>query len=252
MVNKMTVENVAYKDEVSDNFFLKQELSDAHGILAMLNLDDHTYTHLSAKMPGRDAFYLTPFGLCFEEVEAQELLQVSFEGNLLGGKSQWLNQTGYVIHRSIYVHNPDIQAVFHLHTPETVAVSALKEGLLPLSQWALHFYNQVTYHAYDSLALNETQGQALARDLSNYPVLFLKHHGIITVGRTIQEALFYTYHLQKACETQCKLLAMNQEYDKIPAALCDKTVKDLLSFEENLGARDWQAWIRKLKRWQGK
>lgn len=229
---------------------LAQNLSDAHGILAMLGWDDHTYTHLSARLPDGTGFYLTPFGPRFEEIMPYDLLKLNFQGERLQGSPYWMNQTGHIIHSAIYQHCADIKAVFHLHTPETVAVSALAEGLLPLSQWALHFYGRLSYHNYDSLALNETQGALLAQDLSKNRVLFLRHHGIITAGATIEEALFYTYHLHKACEAQCKLLAMNAPYVTLAKETCEKTVGDLLSFETHLGQRDWQAWVRKLRRWR--
>lgn len=229
---------------------IKESLSQAHGLLHMLGLDDHTYTHLSAKLEGTDTFLLTPFGLCFEEVTADSLLTVDFEGKLKEGSPHLVNQTGYVIHSALYKQLPHVHAVFHLHTPESVAVSVLKEGLMPLSQWALHFYDHVAYYDYDSLALDNQQGERLGKSLGQASVLFLRHHGIVTAGRTIHEAMFYAYHLQKACETQCKILAMKAEIIPLDTSVCKKTVKDLLSFEKDLGRRDWDAWVRRLERYR--
>lgn len=224
---------------------IKDDLALAYRILAHLKWDDHTYTHLSARDPhDANAFYIYPFGLKFEEVEPQHLLRVSLEGDILEGQEYQYNRTGYIIHGNIYKHRPDLQAVFHLHTPESVAVSVQPDGLLPISQWALHFYNRVSYHGYDSLALAHDQGQQLIRDLGDNKVMLLRHHGMLTCGATLQEALFYSYHLQKACETQCLILAMNQPFMSPPVAVCEKAVHDLLSFEKNLGERDWLAWKR--------
>lgn len=75
----------------------------------------------------------------------------------------------------------------------------------------------------------------------------MKNHGSLTCGRTIQEAMFYTYHLQQACKTQCLSLSMNQALTVPDPLTCEKAVKDLLSFEADLGARDWQAWLRRIK-----
>jgi ribulose-5-phosphate 4-epimerase/fuculose-1-phosphate aldolase len=74
--------------------------------------------------------------------------------------------------------------------------------------------------------------------------MLLRHHGLLTAGATLQEALFYTYHLQKACQTQCLVLSMNQPYLTPSPDVCEKAVHDLLSFEKNLGERDWLAWKR--------
>jgi len=227
----------------------KIDLAYAYRILARLGLDDHTYTHLSVRAADPSCFYIYPFGKRFEEVTAESLLTVSQVDGIVGGTEHHLNETGHVIHGSLYQARPDIQAIFHIHTPAIVAVSALKDGLLPLSQWALHFYGKVAYHAYSSLVLDRaTQGQNLVQDLADKNVLLLRNHGSITCGRTIQEALFYTYHLEKACQAQCLALAMNREITLPSPATCEQAVHDLLTFEKDLGARDWAAWVRAVDR----
>lgn len=222
------------------------KLAQAYQILAMLGLDDHTYTHLSHRSY-RDSFWIYPFGVMFEEVTENKLIEVSFDGEILQGEEFQYNRTGYVIHGEIYKARKDINAIFHLHTPEIVAVSACQNGLLPISQWALHFYDKISYHNYDSLALDSSQGNEMVSDLGANFNMLLRNHGSITSGRTIEEAMFYTYHLQKACETQYLALSMNQDLVLPSEEICKRAVHDLLSFEENLGQRDWLAWVRKLK-----
>lgn len=230
------------------NLELRYHLALAYKAFAKLKLDDLTYTHLSARIPDEDAYYIYPFGLLFEEVTPECLLKVSLDGTILEGCEFQYNKTGYVIHGSIYRNRSDINAIFHLHTPAIVAVSAMENGLLPISQWALHFYNQVAYHEYNSLALStEHHEQRLIDDLGSKYVMLLKHHGSITAGRTIHEAFFYMHHLQKASETQCLALQSNAPLSKIPMDVCEKAVRDLLSFEADLGLRDWLA----IERWVG-
>jgi len=220
----------------------KTDLAYAYRILAHLKLDDHTYTHLSSR--SERGFYIYPFGLLFCEVAPDHLLEVSLDGEVLDGSESQYNKTGYVIHGALYKARPDIQSIFHIHTPEIVAVSSYERGLLPLSQWALHFYEHISYHDYNSLALYSQQGEEIADDLGSNYVMLLRNHGSITCGRTIQEAMFYTYHLQQASKTQCLALSMNGDLIVPEPQLCQKAVQDLLGFEKNLGMRDWNAWLR--------
>ncbi len=97
-----------------------------------------------------------------------------------------------------------------------------------------------------SLSLENSQANNLIEDLAENFNILLRNHGSISCGRTIYEAMFYTYHLSKACKTQCITLSMNQELVIPNEEICKKSVSDLLSFEENLGLRDWQAWVRNL------
>jgi ribulose-5-phosphate 4-epimerase/fuculose-1-phosphate aldolase len=229
-----------------NNDDIRYHLTIAYRALAKFKWDDLTYTHLSARVPGEQAYYIYPFGLLFEEVTPDCLLKVSLDGHILEGYETQYNKTGYVIHGSIYRHRPDINAIFHLHTPAIVAVSSMQGGLQPISQWALHFYNKIAYHNYNSLALSpDEHEQNLVQDLGNRYVMLLKHHGSITAGRTIHEAFFYTYHLQKACETQCLALQAGVPLNSINPQICEKSVNDLLSFESDLGLRDWKA----IQRW---
>ncbi len=230
---------------------IKQDLVNAYHILAMLGLDDLTYTHLSARASNSNEYYIYPFGLLFSEVEVETLLKVNLNGELLEGKEFQYNRTGYIIHGNIYKARSDINFIFHLHTPEMVAVSAYKQGLLPVSQWALHFYNKISYHNYDSLALDNNQGQRLVDDLgvNNFCAL-LRNHGSIMSGKTVAEAMFYTHHLQLACKTQTMLQGDLNDYIMPAPQTCAKTVKDLLSFEKDLGQRDWLALLRKLYRYK--
>jgi ribulose-5-phosphate 4-epimerase/fuculose-1-phosphate aldolase len=224
---------------------IKKNLSYAYQILAKLGMDDHTYTHLSARPEGAQYYYINPFGLRFEEVTEDNLLKVSFDGDVLEGEEFQYNKTGYIIHGSIYKSRPDLTAIFHLHTVASVAVSCMKDGLMPISQWALHFYGKVNYHDYNSLALdNNAHGIDLVRDLADKKIMFLRHHGMITCGKTIHEAMFYCYHLELACKTQIATLSSGAELLNIDQKICKQTNHDLLSFEKDLGFRDWQAWLR--------
>jgi ribulose-5-phosphate 4-epimerase/fuculose-1-phosphate aldolase len=226
---------------------LKYNLACAYQIASHLKLDDHTYTHLSARPKGANYYYIYPFGLTFAQVRSDNLLQVTLDGEILEGNEYQYNSTGYIIHGSIYKARPDLSSVFHVHTPATVAVSAIKKGLLPISQWALHFYDKISYHNYHSLALEFIDhSDPIAKDLGENYVMLLRNHGAITCGHTVHEAMFYLYHLEQACKTQILALSTKSRLVTISKKICKKANHDLLNFEKDLGKRDWEAWISAL------
>lgn len=74
--------------------------------------------------------------------------------------------------------------------------------------------------------------------------MLLRNHGAIICGKTIHEAMFYAYHLEQACKTQCLLNSVKKQELIVPSAeICKQTVKDLLSFEEDSGKCDWEVWL---------
>ena len=223
---------------------IKLQLSEAYNLIAHLKMDDHTYTHLSARSQDGNHFYIHPFGLRFEEVEPNILMKVKFDGTVVEGEEYQYNKTGYILHSIIYKARPDINAIFHLHTPYITATSASEDGLLPISQWALHFYNKIAYHEYNSLLLDFEDSDRLIRDLGTKYIMMMRNHGAILCGKTIHEAFFFTYHLEMACKTEYIALSTGKKLVIPTTEVCDKAVKDLLTFESDLGARDWVAWRR--------
>ena len=85
-------------------------------------------------------------------------------------------------------------------------------------------------------------------DLADKKIMFLRHHGMIACGKTIHEALFYCYHLELACKTQIAAFSSGAELLTIDKKICKQANHDLLSFEKDLGLRDWQAWVRWIDR----
>lgn len=225
---------------------IKQDLAKAYQFIAMLGMDDLTYTHLSARHPTMDAFFINPFGMLFEEVTSENLILIDFDGNVVGENA--VNKTGFKIHGSVYRARPEIMASFHIHTAAGIAVSNLTEGLLPLSQFSYHFYERVGYHRYNGLALDDKEGAVLGESLGDNMALFLRTHGTLTVGKTIQEAFFYTYYLEQACRAQVQTLSQGREVILTDPETCRRARDQMRNFEPDLGRRDWEALCRKLGR----
>jgi len=227
--------------------YKRKELEILYKIIAYLKLDDNTYKHLSTRSSSKESYFILPFGLRFEEITEDNLIEIGLDGKVHSKDDAKYNKTGYVIHGQIYKNREDVNSIIHVHSPEIVAVSSIKEGLMPISQWALHFYNKISYHEYNSLIL-DVDNQDLIKDLGQNNILMLRNHGIIICGKTIHEALFYLYHMQIACKTQILTLSQNRELVIPSVFIAEKSVQDLLSFEQDLGKRDWDAWVRLLER----
>ena len=220
---------------------LRLKLAIAYRLCALKGWDNWTYTHLSARLPGQQTFLINKFDTLYKDVTPQSLAEVDMT-QPAESYFDTLNPTGVYMHSAIYKARPDINAIFHLHTSEGVAVSAMECGLLPISQFALHFYNRISTHPYDSLVLDEKeQVKQLAHDLGDNNVMLLQNHGTVTTGATIEEAFFFTHHLEEACRVRCLTLACNTPYVQPSPAMCQKACDDLLSFEKNRGMRDWKA-----------
>ena len=137
----------------------------AYRLIAHFGWDDLILTHNSARVPGTtDQFLINPMGLMFDEITASNLLKIDVDGNQVEPSEYEPNYAGFVIHSAIYLGRPDVKCVIHTHTEADIAVGALEEGLLPLSQWAMRFYNRLGYHDYEGVSLDLDERERLQRE----------------------------------------------------------------------------------------
>ncbi|KAB0792616.1 hypothetical protein PPYR_14575 [Photinus pyralis] len=155
-------------------------------------------------------FLVNPFGVLFHEVTASSLVKVDMQGTIVeqGTTNFGVNLSGFSLHGAIHAARPDIKCIIHIHTPSVVAVSALKCGLLPISQESV-VIGEVSSHQYIG-GLNEPEEkEKVARNLGPInKVLLLTNQGAVCCGETIEEAFFNVRNTVLACETQLKLISI--------------------------------------------
>src|SRR5437762_4966872 len=172
------------RDHVSDQEWqARVDLAAAYRLVALYGWDDLIFTHISSRIPGPEHhFLLNPYGMMFDEVTASSLVKIDLEGNKVVDSPYFINPAGFTIHSAVHAAREDALCVMHLHTDYGIAVSAQKDGLLPLSQQAMFALSSLAYHDYEGLALDEKEKPRLVADLGNKHSLILRNHGLLTVG----------------------------------------------------------------------
>lgn len=222
---------------------VKVNLAAAYQAFALHHMDDHIYTHLSARLSSNKIAFI-PFGLLYEEVTASKLEEFD-----LHELPEHVNNPGFLIHSEIYKARPDINYVFHFHTPAITAVSVDKRGLLPVTQWAMFFQNQIAYHAYDAITTQAHDHAKMTYDLGSKNILMMHNHGATVCGQTIEETFFNSLYLQKACEAQCLFANVDDKNIIFPSQeICNQTYETHQKTENPYGFQTFQAILRKLDR----
>uniref|UniRef100_A0AAX7UU47 Class II aldolase/adducin N-terminal domain-containing protein n=1 Tax=Astatotilapia calliptera TaxID=8154 RepID=A0AAX7UU47_ASTCA len=150
----------------------------------------------------QEHFLVLPDGLAYSEVKVNILGEVVEKGSTNLG----VDTEKFSLHSAIYSARPDVRCLFHLHTPATAAVSAMKSGLLPLSHEAL-LVGDVAYYDYNGVMEEEEDRVELQKSLGpTCKVLVLRNHGIVALGESVEEAFYTIYHIQAACQIQVSAL----------------------------------------------
>ena len=229
---------------------LRIDLAACYRLVAMFGWDDLVFTHISARLPGEhDAFLINPYGMLFEEITASSLVKIDKNGDKLV-PSEWpVNPAGFVIHSAVHAARPDAGCVLHLHTNAGIAVSAQKDGLLPLSQTATIPLSSLAYHGYEGIALRDDEKPRLVNDLGQSACLILRNHGLLTVGPTVADAFIWMYALQRACEIQVLAQAGRGELVHVDPRIVGGVKANLEAVTKGMGgALAWPALRRKLDR----
>jgi ribulose-5-phosphate 4-epimerase/fuculose-1-phosphate aldolase len=200
--------------DISDaEWKVRTDLAACYRLVARYGMSDLIYNHITAKVPGRDGqFLINPFGLLYTEITASCFYTLDWDGKVVRqpdsafGVTFGINRAGFLIHSAIHKARPDLTCVMHTHTRAGVAVSAMNEGLLPLTQTAMRFYNAIGYHDYEVPTADVSERERIAADLGPNHALILRNHGLIACGTSVQGAWNLMYWLESACKVQVDVL----------------------------------------------
>lgn len=175
---------------------VKQRLAAALRLFGREGFGEGISGHISVRDPQyTDQFWVNPFGVSFNRVTVADLIRVDSEGRVVAGVRK-VNPSAFVIHAAIHQQYPDLHAIAHAHTPHSRALGSLGRLLEPIDQESAAFHGrQALYEAYEGPSVTVEQGRDIAARVGDNSALVLRHHGLITVGGSVEEAVhrFFTY-----------------------------------------------------------
>lgn len=234
-----------------DEWTVRVDLAACYRLFHHFRFTDLIYTHISARVPGRhEHFLINPYGLMFDEITASSLVKVDVDGNVLSDTTGLgINPGGFTIHSAVHMARPDITCVMHSHTAAGIAVSCMKQGLLPLTQHAMRFHGRVAHHDYDGVYFTDEERRRLQASLgTERKVMLLRNHGLLACGRTIPEAWDIMYYLERACQAQVSLLSTGAELIHPPDPVAEQVARAFEAPDRKANARIWPSLLRMLDR----
>ncbi|MEP6903787.1 MAG: class II aldolase/adducin family protein [Actinomycetota bacterium] len=243
--------SLSIKEKVSaEEWKTRIELAALYRLVALYGWDDLIFTHISARVPDEEGhFLINPYGFLFEEITASSLVKVNLQGEIVSETAHFINPAGFTIHSAIHAARHDVAFVLHIHSLHGVAVSAQKDGLLPLSQQSLFPLSSLAYHDYEGIALNEAEKPRLVADLGAKNLMILRNHGLLTCGRSAAEAFLFMYLLDASCRIQILAQSGGKELVHIHPQILQGIAAQVEKVTTGLGADlAFPALLRKLDR----
>jgi len=247
------IEFASVKESVSpEEWQVRVDLAAAYRLVALFGWDDLVFTHITAKVPGSEHFLINPYGAMFEEITASSLIKIDIDGRKIMDSPHEINPAGFVIHSCIHAARSDAACVMHTHSLNGVAVSSQRQGLRPLSQFALSVLHSLGYHDYEGFALNDEERPRLAADLGDNEFLMLRNHGLLTVGPSVGAAFLSMHRFEAACMVQVRAQG-GGELVEIGPEILSRAKSQLVQVRNGRGAElVWPGLLRRLnRRWPG-
>jgi L-fuculose-phosphate aldolase len=190
---------------VSDE--LRRQVAVGCRILEHEEQGDYVWGHVSARDPEGRGVWMKAAGLGFHEIEAEHVILVSWDGDVLAGDHR--RHIEYPIHTELMRARPDVHAVVHTHPHWSVAFASTQQPLRPISHDGTLFVPPDVARFTETGDLIETRelGESLAGTVAGRNAALMVHHGVVTCGRDVPSAVMTAIFLERACRIQMRALA---------------------------------------------
>src|SRR5439155_20146502 len=185
----------------------KARLAAAYRVFARFGYDNWVTGHITVRDPEHhDRFWVNSFARSWHLMRASDLVLVDREGAIVEGRGQ-VNAAAFAIHSEIHRSRPDAVAVAHAHSPAAQAWSIHGQTIAPLTQDCCAFFeDHEVFDAYSGVVYGTDEGAAIAEALGGSKALLLRHHGLLTVGGSVDEAAFWLHLLEQCCALHLRIV----------------------------------------------
>ncbi|KAH8659949.1 putative aldolase [Xylariales sp. PMI_506] len=182
-----------------------EHMAGAFRVFAREGYSEGIAGHISVRDPEfEDRFWINPLAVHFGMLRASDMICVNFDGEYVAGNVDGsINNAGFMIHSAVHKARPDVHAICHAHSVHGKAWSAFAKPLEMINQDVCYFYNaHSVYDDYGGIANESDEGVRIAASLGNGKASILMNHGLLTVGKTVDEAAYLFCLMERSCKIQ--------------------------------------------------
>lgn len=201
-------------------------LAAAYRIFDRLGWTELIFNHITLRVPGPEkVFLINPFGLHYREVTASSLVAVDIDGRPVRETPYPVNLAGFVTHSAIHSSIDGAHCVMHTHTTSGMAVASLDQGLSHDTFYGAQLAGRVAYHAFEGVTVNPDEKTRMLASIGDRRVIILRNHGLLTWGETVEEAFYWLWTLQRACDVQIAAASAGP-LRRLGAQVLEQTVRE--------------------------
>lgn len=157
-----------------------------------------TSGNMSAYCRAENIMYITPTSVRYETMKPDDVVAMRLDGTILGGEKQPSSE--WRMHAAVYRAFPDTGAVFHTHSPHATAFAVVHRPI-PATLIEMHFFlgGDVPCAKYARPG-TDAVGENAAAVLAGKGGCLLENHGVLAVGRDLDEAYLRAEYIEDAAK----------------------------------------------------
>ena len=181
----------------------KQRLAAGFRLFSLFGFDEGASGHMTARDPEfPNTFWVNPFGMHFSQIRVSDLIRVDAEGHVIEGERP-VNVSAFAIYSQVHRARPDVVAAAHAHSMHGRAWAAVGRPISPITLEACAFYEDHVFYDDTRVVITEAdEGAKIASMLGRHKAAILRNHGLLTVGGTVEAAVWWFISMERCCQVQ--------------------------------------------------
>ncbi|KAI4526301.1 arad-like aldolase/epimerase [Schizophyllum commune Tattone D] len=195
-----------FESPYDEREWIKAHMAAAFRYWGKLGFGEGVSGHITVRDPVLpDHYWMNPFAVHFSVITKSHLVLVGPDGYVSPHGAQLpINTSGFHIHSAIHKARPDVKAAAHCHSVNGKAWSVFGKPIDILTQDACFFHdNLAVYNNFGGVVLAQEEGENIAQALGpKRNTCILQNHGLMTLGKTVDEAVYLFAALDRMCKVQ--------------------------------------------------
>jgi L-ribulose-5-phosphate 4-epimerase len=193
--------------------------------------------NISVRVPGEDAFAITPSNYDYTKMLAEDICVLSLSGEVLEGSLKPSVENG--MHAAIYEQRADTNVVIHTHQIYASAFALINQPIPALYDEQVRFLGRsVEIVSYAPSGTGFLKKNLVSRLKNNCNAYILQNHGAVCLGGDADRAIFNVELLEKCALTYLLALTTEQKVTRIPLPIREIAFSKLRKDQKRLGAEN--------------
>ncbi len=192
-----------------------------------------TEGNVSVRVPGRDAFAITPTNYDYAKMKAADICVLDFALERLEGERKASIESG--MHAAVYQERPDVNAIVHTHQPYASALALVRQPIPALFDEQVRFLGRsVEIIDYAPSGTGFLKKNVRKRITSGDNAFILANHGVLVLGGDVDRAVFNMALLEKVALDYLLALMTGEKVSKVPGPIREIAFAKLRGDEKKL------------------